>query len=357
MALDDLEDQERREAATPKRREEALKKGQVVQSPDVTSSLLLLGGVAGLYLLGPSLSTWVYGDLAPMWAFSISDTLTQAGFYRLLTESIASVVFAVFPLAVGLCLVGILSSVLQHGMIWVPSLLAPDISRISPLRGFRRIFSAEAVASFVKTILKLMVVASAAYFVIRTEVARTIVTGGLYPSQVLPLLGAMILKLTLWMGVLVTVVGIADYGFQRWQYERRLRMTRQELKEESRETEGDPLMRMRIRSIRREMARRRMMAEVPKADVVITNPSELAIALRYRKEEMKAPKVIAKGAGFIAQKIREVATEHGIPLVENKPLARTIYQTVDLGGFIPSNLYRAMAEVLAYVYRLKGRVA
>jgi flagellar biosynthetic protein FlhB len=148
-----------------------------------------------------------------------------------------------------------------------------------------------------------------------------------------------------------------DYAFQRWSYEKSLRMTRREVQDEYKQTEGDPLIKSRIRSIQRELARRRMMAEVPKADVIITNPTHLAVALRYRAKDMSAPKVVAKGAELVAEKIKEIARAHGVPLVENKPVAQVLYKTVDLGQTIPSSLYQAVADLLAYVYRLRGKTA
>jgi flagellar biosynthetic protein FlhB len=151
------------------------------------------------------------------------------------------------------------------------------------------------------------------------------------------------------------MLAVLDYGFQRWQFEKRLMMTKQEVKEEFKQTEGDPLIKSRVKSLQREMARKRMMADVPKADVVITNPTELAVALRYHSGEMDAPKVLAKGAGFLAAKIRELAKEHGVAIVEDKPLAQALYKSVEVGQSVPYALYAAVAEVLAYVYRLKGR--
>jgi flagellar biosynthetic protein FlhB len=168
--------------------------------------------------------------------------------------------------------------------------------------------------------------------------------------------GRMALTVTAWVAGALVVLAVADYGYQRWQLSKDLRMSRQEVKQEQKETEGDPLIRSRIRSLQRQAARRRMMAEVPKSDVVITNPSHLAVALRYDGVRMAAPVVVAKGAGFIAERIRQIAAEHGVPIIENKPIARSLHKLVEVGREIPVELYQAVAEILALVLRARGKV-
>jgi flagellar biosynthetic protein FlhB len=175
-------------------------------------------------------------------------------------------------------------------------------------------------------------------------------------NYILSYTGRLTLRLIIWTGAVLTVLAGIDFGFQKWQHVKSLRMTRQEVKEEFKDQEGDPIIKARIRSLQREMAKKRMMAEVPKADVVITNPTHLAVALSYKHEKMSAPRVIAKGAGIIAEKIKEIAAEHGIAIVEDKPVAQSLYRLVEVGEDIPANLYRAVAEILAYVYKLKRKV-
>ncbi|MBI3359202.1 MAG: EscU/YscU/HrcU family type III secretion system export apparatus switch protein, partial [Nitrospirae bacterium] len=206
---------------------------------------------------------------------------------------------------------------------------------------------------FGKTFFKFLVIGFVVYHVTKKEIPALLTSIQLAPNQILMDIARMVTRLLFFSGLVVSVIGAVDFGFQWWEHEKKLRMTPQELKEELRQTEGNPLVKARIRLIQKQMARKRMMTEVPKAAVVITNPTHLAIALSYDASSMGAPRVVAKGAGFIAQRIREIATAHGIPLVENKSLAQILYKTVSLGGDIPSNLYRAVAEILVYVYRFK----
>jgi flagellar biosynthetic protein FlhB len=231
--------------------------------------------------------------------------------------------------------------------------LGPDWSRVSPISGFKRLFSLQSATVSLKTALKFVVIGGVAYAVVTNELPVFTAAMTAEPSAAIGTLGAALWRLGLWSGAVIAVLAAADYGYQRWEYERNLRMSRQDIKNELRETEGDPLLRARIRALQRERATKRMMADVPTADVVVTNPTELAIALVYRQGEMNAPKVVAKGAGFVAKRIRETAWRHGVPVLENKPLARALFKTTDVGEAIPSKLYRAAAEVLAYVYRIR----
>ncbi len=352
MAADD---QERTEQATPKRREESRQKGNVVKSQEVSSAVLILVAAWSLSSMGSTLHLGIDGVMARTWSSFASGPMTQHYFYQLMINSMTSVLFLLAPVTGALALVGIVSGVAQHGFIFTATPLAPDWSRINPLSGFGRIFSLQALMSLGKTIMKFIVVAFVATLVIRREFPSVFIAIDLSPSQIVAMTGGGVVRLIFWSGMVIAVIGIADYGFQRWDHERKLRMTKEEIKEELKHTEGTPLVRSRIRSLQREMARKRMMDDVPKADVVITNPTALAVALVYQAGGLEAPKVVAKGAGFIAKRIREVARENGVPLVENKPLARAVFKTVEIGEMIPSRFYRAVAEILAYVYKLRGK--
>lgn len=352
MAADD---QERTEQATAKHREESRKRGEVVRSQDVTSAALILVAAWCLSGMGPMLFSGIDEMTARTWSSLASGPMTQQAFSQLMRSNISGVLLILLPFTGLLALVGIVSAVAQHGFLFTTTPLAPNWSRINPLSGFERIFSMQALMSFGKTIMKFIVITSVAYLVIRKEFPSVFIATDLSPRQIVAMAGGIIVRLILWSGLVIAVIGIADYGFQWWEHERKLRMSKQELKEEAKQTEGAPLVRSRIRSLQREMARKRMMSDVPKADVVITNPTSLAVALVYQPGSAEAPKVVAKGAGFVAQKVREIAREHGIPMVENKPLARAIFKTVEVGEMIPSRFYRAVAEILAYVYRLRGK--
>jgi flagellar biosynthetic protein FlhB len=253
----------------------------------------------------------------------------------------------------GVVLTGVSGGLLQTGVLWTSETLRPDFSRLNPLAGLRRLLRLEVLAELGKALLEGVCLSTLAFFFFRADIPlltslSTLEVGDLlfYGSRE----GVWLLK----AGVAVmAALALLDYFFQRWRLQVQLRMSRQEVKEELREQEGAPLLKSRFKNLRQKMARQRMMAEVPRADVVLTNPTELAVALRYSANEMMAPRVVAKGAGFIARRIREIARQHSIPLMENKPLARLLYRQVEVGQEIPENLYRAVAEVLAYVLRLR----
>jgi len=348
-------DQERTEQATPKRREDARKKGTVVSSRELSSAVLILTAAWCLNAMGSTLYLEIDEIMARTWSSLASGPMTQRGLYLLMQRNMTRVLFLLAPMTGALALVGILSSVGQQGLLFTMTPLAPDFSRVNPLSGFGRIFSLQALVSLGKTIIKFIVVAFVAYLVIRREFPSFFIAIDLSPRQIVAMTGGGVVRLIFWSGMVIMVIGIADYGFQWWENEKKLKMSREEVKEELKQAEGTPLVRSRIRSLQREMARKRMMDDVPKADVVITNPTSLAVALVYQAGGQDAPKVVAKGSGFIAQKIREVARENGVPVVENKPLARAIFKTVEIGEMIPSRFYRGVAEILAYVYKLRGK--
>ncbi len=350
------EDQERTEQATPKRREEARKRGQVARSAELASAGLILGGALALFFMGSMAVSMSREQIIQSWTALSAAPMTQQGLVLLVQAGVGMTLTIVLPIVTFLSGVGILSNVLQYGFLWAPEQLAPDLSRISPIEGFKRIFSVRSLVSFVKTIIKFSLLISVTYFVIHGQLPMVLTSIQMEPQQMIGLSGALIGRLIVWSGLVIVLLGFVDYAFERWDHERQLKMSRQELREEMKQTEGDPLLRARIRTIQRDMARKRMMAAVPKADVVVVNPTALAVVLSYRKDEMEAPKVVAKGAGFIAQKIREVAREHNVPLVENKPVARALYRSVKVGAQVPSQFYRVVAEILAYVYRMRAKV-
>lgn len=353
-----LEKQERTEQATPKRREDARKKGQTARSREITSAFLILGLAGGLVGMGPMMVSRFQGLLTHTWDSFSRSPMTERSFYYLMTDEMTEVLLFLAPIMGALSLVGIVSLVIQQGgFLWTADPISPDWSRLSPLKGLQRIFSVPSLAELGKAVIKFLVLGYILYAAIRREWPHFMVLIQSEPASAAAETGKFAVRLALWSGLAVALLGAADYAFQWWEQERKLRMSRKELREELKELEGDPQLRSRVRSLQREMARRRMMADVPKADVVVTNPTTLAVALMYRQDDMQAPKVVAKGAGPIAEKIREIARQNGVPVMENKPLARALYSTVEIGELIPQKLYRAAAEVLAYVFRLRGKKA
>ena len=353
MAEND-KDQERTEQATPKRKEEARRKGQTAKSREIPSVAVLGISLTLLYFYGSGMTEQLMDLMVS--AFRLSgDTLVDRGnFTRILTDFAFRSFSIMFLFFVSVLAAGILANVVQVGFMITTEAVAPKFSKLDPIKGLGRLFSLQALVEFLKSLLKLGIVGTAAWLMVHREL------GGIFPlvrqstGQILVYIAGVSFRIMLVTTLVLVLLALLDYMYQRWEYEKSLRMTRQEVKEEFKQTEGDPLIKSRIRRLQREIARRRMMASVPKADVIITNPDHLAVAIRYDPRGF-APVVIAKGAGFIAEKIKDLGRRHGIPLVENKPVAQLLYKTVNVNQYIPENLYRAVAEILAYVYSLKQR--
>jgi flagellar biosynthetic protein FlhB len=248
------------------------------------------------------------------------------------------------------------SYVAQTGLLWKEDALKLDGTRLNPIQGLQRILSLRSVVEAVKALLKVALIGYAGWAAVRDDVPLLPGLIATDINSIMTVIGVMAFRMTIWIALAVAAIAALDYAYQRFEWERSLRMTKQEIKQEFRETEGDPMLRARIRSLQRERMRNRMIAAVPKADVVITNPDHLAVALRYDQQAMAAPTVIAKGAGYLAERIKAIAKEHGIMVIENKPVARTLYRLVEVGREIPADLYRAVAQILAMVYRAKGKV-
>jgi flagellar biosynthetic protein FlhB len=244
---------------------------------------------------------------------------------------------------------------MQTGFLYNEEALQVRWDRLDPVNGFKRLFSLRAVVEGFKAVLKLTLILGISYLLLRNHLQTLPRLMSFTIPQIFVFLGQVMVRLMSGVGFFMLALAAFDYLYQRWDLENEMRMTKQEVKEEVKSREGDPLIRARIKRVQRDIASRRMMDEVPKADVIVTNPTHIAVALKY-DETMVAPKVIAKGAELIAKKIKEIAREHNIPIIENKPLARTIFKTLKIGQAIPRELYAAVAEVLSYVYRLKKRV-
>ncbi len=342
--------------ATPHRRQQAREQGQVAYSQDLGSAALLLVGVLALSYYG-------YAVIDHVMLFMERQLSTGGGSLaaddRLLITHGESVLktfgISMLPILAVMTVAGALSTVLQIGLLFVPEKIQPDITRLSVFAGLKRIFSLQGVVKLGFGMIKILIVCA---------VAATVIQGRwneiLYSSELdLPDLGRLLIEVifatALWIGATLFALALLDYGFQKWKFEQDLMMTHQEIREEMKNMQGDPQIISRRRQIQRQMALNRIGDKVPKADVVVTNPTELAIAIQYDPETMAAPIVVAKGAGVIAQRIRKLALENNIPVVERKPLAQLLYKEVDVNRPIPDQSYGAVAEVLAYVYQLKGK--
>ncbi|MEZ5669583.1 MAG: flagellar biosynthesis protein FlhB [Alphaproteobacteria bacterium] len=350
-------DAEKTEDPTSKRLSDARDKGQVVKSRELQNLFALAGITLVVMLLMPSMM----GDLQRALTVFIEQphqiALESGGLVRVLvriTMQVAAVLFLPFAL---LCVLALFSSFVQHGFLFTAEPLRPDLTRLSPGKGFKRIFSSTSLVEFVKSLVKFGVVGGIVFAVVVPELSgiETLVS---LPTEALPerIYDVTLLVVATVTGVMV-VVAAADWAYQRYKHLHGLRMTKQEVKDESKSSEGDAEVKGRIRAIRRERARQRMMAAVPEADVVITNPTHYAVALKYDPDKMSAPRLVAKGVDALARRIREVAEENDVPLVENPPLARALHASVDIDAEIPETHYRAVAEVISYIWRIRGKAA
>ena len=347
--------QEKTEEATPKRREEARNKGQVARSSELSSVAILMSGVLALGGLG----SYMYSKLS----FFMVEMLSNAVFIELTPINVAGVletwfnhyVLIVGPLIVVLVLAALLVNYAQVGILFTADPLIPKANRISPLSGVKRIFSSKGLVELLKGLFKIAAVAIMTYFTVKGELKSVVSYMDLGVGQIFLSSGGLILTLFFRIVLLLLIMALLDYVFQRWDYEKNLRMTRQQIKEEFKQQEGDPLVSARVRNLQREMSRKRMMDDVAKADVIITNPTHVAVALKYDIENMQAPLVLAKGQRLVAERIKELGRQVGIPLVENKPLARALFKAVRIGDEIPEDLFKAVAQVLAFVFQLKRR--
>ncbi|MEZ6092546.1 MAG: EscU/YscU/HrcU family type III secretion system export apparatus switch protein [Pirellulaceae bacterium] len=348
---------DKRFPASEQRRRKAREQGQVVRSQDLASAALLLAALAVIANFGRPM----VAELSELLAHSLADSevevftvdsasglLSQTGYFTLL---------AIGPIMISMFVCAVLAHILQTGPLLLPDKLLPKFSNISPMQGLKRIFALPNFMRLAFGIFKLAVIATVAGFCVVRWYQAIFGISGLGVAAV----GKMIFDATfstcLWIGVALFLLAAFDFAFQWWKHEQDMMMTEQEIRDEMKENEGDPQVIARRRQVQRQLAMQRMNTDVPGADVVVTNPTELAIAIKYDPETMAAPIVAAKGAGLLAQRIRRIALEHGIAIVERKPLAQALYKHVEIGHPVPHEQYQAVAEVLRYVYQLEGREA
>ncbi len=352
---DSQSDEDKTEEPSAQRREDFRKEGQVAQSKELSSLMVLLATLTAMYSAGPYLvSDFMNVTRRLLWE-SATTELNTAAASKLLMLTLGAMGKLVLPIALAGFVAGIVGSVMQFGFLITTKPLEPDFNRINPVSGFQRIFSLNSLVEGFKSLLKLIAVVAVTYMMIHSQILGSGSVSDMDRMQFATYLTSTGFRLIGGVSIALFVVAALDFAYQKIRFHRSLMMTKQEVKQEHKQREGDPLLKARIRSLQREMARKRMMQEVPKADVVVTNPTHIAVALRYDAEKMAAPRVVAKGADLVAQRIKEVARQNGVPLVENVPLARALHKSVKVGKVVPRALFQAVAEVLAYVYRLKGR--
>jgi len=345
--------QERTERATPRRLEEARNQGQVARSRELNTVALLVAGSAGLMFLGSGLVESIGRVMQASFGFRREQLTDGSQAATALASAGSNVLAALVPLLGLLVVAAIVSSIALGGIRFSAKVLAPQWDRISPAKGFARIFSAQGVMELVKSLAKFLLIGSIAVAWLWHAAGEFLALGELPVEGGLAQAAHLVSWSFLVLCLATILIAAVDVPFQLWNHMRQLRMTRQEVRDEIKETEGKPEVKSKVRQLQRELAQRRMMQEVPKADVIVTNPTHYAVALRYEAGRMRAPKVVAKGADLIAQNIRRVGAEHRVPLFEAPPLARALYHSTELNQEIPEGLYLAVAQVLAYVFQLR----
>ena len=350
------DDSQKTEDPTPKKIEESRKKGQVALSREINNWVMLFTGTIVVLAIGPSTLSALKNHMQAYIAKAHVLPGIPGGFGLVLGDSFWIVLGALMLPLLILMAAAFLAPFLQIGPLFAPEVIKPDISKVSPIKGFSRLFSMRSIMEFVKGILKIGIIGTVGVILLYPFYGTIDHMVGLPIPIMLDELQGLVIRLMAGILVVLLVVAVIDLVYQRYEHHKKMRMTKQELKDEYKQTEGDPHVRAKLRQLRQEKARTRMMQAVPEADVVITNPTHYSIALKYEPEEMDAPIVVAKGFDDLAMRIREVAKEHDIPLYENKPLARVLFDTVEIDQMVPPEHYQAVAEVISYVFQLKGKL-
>lgn len=348
--------EERTEEATARRRQDFRERGQVARSREVNNVAVLLGGLVLLTFSAPVAYSALVGEMRFALGDALARPVTMQSAQELLGGATLRGMGALAPVACGLLVVGLLAAYGQVGLMVTPESVMPKLSKVDPVRGLKRVFSLRALMVAGLALVKLAIIAAVFYLAVRSRLPALFPLVEARAGEVFGTLCRTVAMVSFQVCAVLVVVALADFGYQRWEHERKMRMTRQEQREEMKRLEGDPLVKSRIRQMQREVASRRMMQDLPDADAVVTNPTHYAVALRYDAAAMEAPKVVAKGRDYLAEKIKEVARQHSIPFVEDPFLARALYRSVEVGQEVPYALYQVVARVLSYVYQLRRRL-
>ncbi len=344
------------EAPTPRRRTEAREQGNIARSPDLTAAAIIITAMLMLSWYGDGLVNALRALMAEMlagdWVDSGTDTIAPT-----ILSALTKVGRAIAPLLIGVMIAAVLINLVQVGLFFSPKRLQPRIEALNPFKGLGRLFGrGNGMVTLLMSLLKLSLVSLVAYSAVRGRMGMILAAQELDFVQIFMLTGSIVYAIAIRIGLLLLVLAVIDYAYQRWRNEKQLKMTKQEVKDEMRRMDGDPQIKQRRRQIALQRIKQRIQKEVPTADVIVTNPTEFAVALKYDSATMHAPRVVAKGQGHIAMLIRQVAIEHGVPILERKPLARALYKLCEVGQEIPEQFYSAVAEILAYVYELSGKL-
>ncbi|MNO11988.1 Flagellar biosynthetic protein FlhB [compost metagenome] len=346
---------EKTEKATPKKRQDARKKGQVAKSQELSGAVVLLSTFLSLLAFGSFFKDRLIYLYSDVFYHRLMMDVTKENVMIMFGDFGIQLLLLLAPVFLVILVMGVLANYIQVGFLLTGDPLKMKLSKIDPIKGFKNIFSMRSLVQFLKTLLKLAIIGVLVYTTIWGERDKIAMMGRIPVQDAFNFTAKLTMSLGLKIGAALLVLSVLDYIYQKYDHEKNLKMSKQDIKEEYKKMEGDPLIKSKIRERQRRMALQRMMQEVPKADVIITNPTHFAVALKYDGSEMEAPEVVAKGQDYVALRIKEIAKEHGVVTVENKPLARALFQRTEIGDSIPGDLFQAVAEVLAYVYKLKGK--
>lgn len=348
---------EKTEKATPKKRQDSRKKGQVLKSPDVTSAIVLLSVFVFLFFFASFLRTEIFSFFGVTFTkYMLIETLTIDTAIIIYKDMLLEMAMVLLPIMLVAVVAAVAANYFQFGLLFTTEPLKFDLKKIDPIKGLKRIFSLKAIIELLKSILKISFIGSVTTLILWMNLEQVLSLSFKTAWDTLSTVGWLTGTMGIAASCVLLFISILDFFYQKYDYEKNLKMSKQDIKDEHKNSDGDPIIKSRIRQRQREMAMRRMMQEIPTADVVITNPTHFAIALKYDDESMDAPTVVAKGVDFVAQKIKLIAKENNVVMVENRPLARSMYDQVEVGQRIPDEFFKAVAEVLAYVYRIKQKI-
>jgi flagellar biosynthesis protein FlhB len=353
MAKDEA--QEKTEEATPHRMRKSRDDGQVAKSMELSSVAIVGLGFMSMIALGPMVVDKMKEFMTHTFVTAPSTSVTAGSFVTIFRDSVVSFFLTIGPFMLSMIVIGVLINISQVGVRFTTKPLEPKLDKLDPIAGLKRVFSGKVVVEYLRDVVKVLLVAYVAYVIITDDVMNFFELMDSPTERFAQQFGSLALLLALKIVASLLTLAVFDFAFQRFQHKKKMRMTKQEVRDESKDTDGNPVLKGRIRQAQRELAQRRMMQDVQTADVVVTNPTHYAVALKYDKTSMEAPTVVAKGQRLIAQRIKEIAREAGVPVIENKPLARSLFKVCEIGAPIPAKLYKAVAEVLAHVYQLKGK--
>ncbi len=347
---------EKTEKATPKKRQDAKKKGQTAKSQDVNTAVILLAVFLFLTFSASYVGNIVFNLFHHTFEQYMLMDLTENTVQVITLDLMKELALLLGPIMLVALVAGVFSNYVQVGAMFTTEPLQPKLEKIDPIKGFKRIFSMRAIVELLKSILKISFIGGITFVILYWRIDEVLSLSFKSASDSLTTMASLAVQMGIAASLALLFLSILDYLYQKYDFEKNIRMSKQDLKDEHKNMEGDPLIKSKIKQRQREMAMRRMMQEVPQADVVITNPTHFAIALKYDENKMDAPYVVAKGVDYVAQKIKYIAKENDVIMVENRPLARSLYDSAEIGDGVPEEFFKAVAEILAYVYRMKNKL-